>query len=109
LRRREEHDESAPVPTGYPFDLADDDLAGALRNMFETPRAWVDFDALLPELQLGIIEAGLQEQSRRETEALRTMTADATAAANRSATWSVRIAAVAVLIALASLIVQLLT
>jgi len=48
-------------------------------------------------------------QSRRETEALRRMTAEATAAADRAATWSVRIAVVAVLISLASLIAQLVT
>jgi hypothetical protein len=96
-----------PVPAGYPFDLADDELVGALRQMFNTSRAWAEFDTLLPELQLGIIAAGLQEQSRRETEALRRMTTEATAAANRAATWSIRIAAVAVLLGLASLIVQL--
>jgi hypothetical protein len=57
-----------PVPTGYPFRLADRDLDVALAEMMN-PASWPGFDnfgALLPELKLALLAAGLQERQRRE-------------------------------------------
>jgi hypothetical protein len=67
----------------------------------------------LPELQLGIIAAGLQEQGRRETKQLWTLTAAATAESDRIAQQSLFIAKVALSIAavtlVASLVISLVT
>lgn len=57
-----------PLPDEYPFLLPDDELAAETNELFETFREVysVDFKKLLPELQLAIVQAGIQEQSRRD-------------------------------------------
>lgn len=63
-----------PVPDDYPHGLSDDGLAQAIEEMVagSLVRFGLDFEKLLPELQLALIQAGLQEQSRREFVAMTT-------------------------------------
>jgi hypothetical protein len=57
-----------PVPVGFPFQLDDEQLDEAIREMLERDN-WPGFDnfALLrPELKIALLDAGLREQQRRE-------------------------------------------
>jgi len=53
---------------GFPFELEDEQLDKAIRDMLE-PANWPGFENfahLLPELKLALLAAGLREQQRRE-------------------------------------------
>lgn len=56
------------VPVGFPFQLDDEPLDRAIREMLE-PENWPgfdDFSALVPELKVALLAAGLREQQRRD-------------------------------------------
>jgi hypothetical protein len=56
------------VPVGFPFQLEDEQLDAAIREMLD-PQNWPGFDDfahLLPELKIALLAAGLQERQRRE-------------------------------------------
>jgi hypothetical protein len=56
------------VPVGFPFQLDNEQLDDAIREMLE-PENWPGFDnfaLLLPELKIALLDAGLREQQRRE-------------------------------------------
>jgi hypothetical protein len=60
------------IPDGYPFSLPDETLDTELERMIAIASQMNErFENLLPELKLLIIQAGLHERSRRETESMR--------------------------------------
>lgn len=87
------------VPDGFPFELDDAKLDASLTRMIEDFRR-TSPEVRLPELKLAIIQAGLQERSRRETEQLRRAT-------ERSARAATLAAWVAVGVTVASVVVQI--
>lgn len=83
------------MPARYPFGLTDSELQSALDSMMD-PASWPGFDdfpRILPELKLALLTAGLQERARRES--------------NVSAERALRIAYLALLVALATLVVSI--
>jgi hypothetical protein len=88
-----------PVPTGYPFYMDDAELEVAIDRMIKTDRPWVSFDTLLPELQLGIIAADLQEQIASRDAAAADIHGGSNARVDRVARQSLFIAKVALWIA----------
>ena len=61
-----------PLPDGYPHGLSDRDLATTLQQMLDGWRyvsgATDNLNRASGEVTLGFIQAGMQEQSRREVE-----------------------------------------
>jgi hypothetical protein len=56
------------VPVGFPFKLDDEGLERAISEMLE-PENWPGFEnfgALLPELKLALVAAGLRELAQRD-------------------------------------------
>jgi hypothetical protein len=80
------------VPAGYPHLLSDDELREALEQMTAVPRT-SRFHSVNTSLQTALIQVGVMEQSRRETER-------ATTTSRRIAYVSLVVAAVALLLSL---------
>jgi hypothetical protein len=78
------------VPSGYPHLLSDDELRAALEQMTAVPRT-SRFHSVNTSLQTALIQVGVMEQSRRETER-------ATTTSRRIAYLSLVVAAAAVLL-----------
>ena len=56
------------VPVGFPFQLDDEQIDKTIQEMLG-PENWPGFDdfgALLPELKVALLAAGLRERQRRE-------------------------------------------
>lgn len=82
------------VPDGFPARMSDDDLANTVDEWISGySRLYGDVGQQLPELKLALIGAALQEQSRRESAGLRS-----------SAKTSLRVALIALLVAVLSLL-----
>jgi hypothetical protein len=56
------------VPVGFPFKLDDDELERAISEMLERDNwpGFENFGALLPELKLALVAAGLRELAQRD-------------------------------------------
>lgn len=81
-----------PVPPDYPYGLSNEKLRELLDAMLRRANGWSEsFDRILPELQLAVIQLGLQEQARRDN--------------SKTGRLSLAIAALALLVSIASLIV----
>lgn len=86
------------VPDAYPGDLSSEELEKVVRELTQAT-GWraQQFENILPELQLAVIQSGLQEQTRRLIEA----SSNETAAATKLAKFSVAVAAVTLLATMA--------
>ena len=56
----------ASLPAGFPSRVSDEELSTTLDAMIEEIQGLGDFRGHQPALKLALLQAGLQEQSRRE-------------------------------------------
>lgn len=83
------------LPAGYPARLSDAELAGAISDILARATvARLNFDDVLPEIQVTIIQAGFLEQTRREL-----------VASSRIAKLSLVVASAALIIAVVAIVV----
>jgi hypothetical protein len=90
-------------PVGFPHGLSDvelEDVTAVLAR--EAERFWAP--QMLPELKLALLNAGLQEQSRRETEALLSVSREAAQDAKRAADRTLLVAKATAVIALLTVV-----
>jgi hypothetical protein len=90
-----------PVPSGYPYELSDEDLALEVQRLLATAQNWPD--TILPELQLQLVHAGIVEQARRETKELRDLTRRVAEQTGKQARLALIVAVAALAVAIASL------